>query len=98
MTICRYYLMTASDAKVEELRESLFKLAGQVQAVSGCEGVEVFQELKVRTRFHFIERWTSVEAHRAAGELLGKQAFEPIMAAVAEPPSGAYLEPVSTPS
>ncbi len=95
MTICRDYLMTANEAQVDQLKGALKILASQVKAVGGCEGVEFYQETKVPTRFHFLERWTSVDAHRAAGQLLGKEAFAPIMAAVAEPPASAYLEPVA---
>jgi len=95
MTVCRYYLMTAKDAQIEELRDALITLASQVQSVSGCEGVELFQEPKIPARFHFIERWTSVDAYRSAGQLLGKQAFAPIMNAVSEQPVICYLDPVA---
>jgi quinol monooxygenase YgiN len=95
MTICRYYLLTAKDASIDELQSALVALAGRVKTISGCEGVELYRDSKTRVRFHFIERWTSMDAHRAAGQLLGKDAFAPTMATVVEPPVSAYWEPVA---
>lgn len=45
--------------------------------------------------FVFIEHWTSVDAHKAAGNVLGKEAFIPVMAILTRPPEGRYLEAVA---
>ena len=42
--------------------------------------------------FVFIEKWTSIEAHKAAGSALPKDTLGPVMAALANPPEGAYLD------
>lgn len=94
MSFSRYYLMTAKDGQVEDFRAALVGLAAKVKRLDGCEGVEVFQEADAQTRFHFIERWASIEAHKAGAPLLGKDAFAPIMAAIAGPPTSANLNPV----
>ena len=87
--------MVAKEDQVDDLRAALANLAGKVKLVPGCEGVEVYQESRTPARFHFIERWSSIDAHRAAGQHVGKEASAAVSAAVAEPPQGAYLDLVS---
>jgi heme oxygenase (mycobilin-producing) len=43
-------------------------------------------------RFTFLERWNTVEAQRAGGKTEGKDAFTPVMAALAVPPEAATLD------
>ena len=95
MTVSRYYLMIAREGEIDALCKALIGLAEQVRALPGCDGVEIGQEDKVTTRFHFVERWTSVDAHREGGKLLPKDGTAPLRAVIAEPPYGAYLNPVS---
>jgi quinol monooxygenase YgiN len=95
MTVCRYYLMTAKDDQIEALRTALIEVGAKVRELEGSEGVELYQDTKAPTRFHFLEHWASVDAHRAAGQILGKEAFAAVLAAVAEPPPGSYLNPIS---
>lgn len=94
MTICRYYLMTAAEGQSEALRGALVALAAKVRPIAGCEGVELYQDEKRPERLHFLEHWTSIDAHRAGGAALGKEALAPVMELLAGPPEGAYIAPV----
>ena len=94
MTVSRYYLMIAKAGQADALRDALIGLAEKVKALPGCQGAEISQEAEAPTRFHFVERWASVDAHKEGGKMLGKDATAEIRAAIAEPPYGAYLNPV----
>ncbi len=93
MSIVRHYLMVAKPGEEDTLSDALGALAAKVRPIDGCEGVELYKDADKGERFTFIERWASIEAHKAGGKLLGKEAFAPIMAALACPPEAAYLEP-----
>lgn len=92
MTIARHYVMIAKPDQGSALFETLTKLAEHVKVVEGCEGVELFRDVENARRFIFVERWTSIEAHKTGGKQLPKTAFAPVMAALDQPPEGAYLE------
>jgi len=93
MAIVRHYVMIARPGEAAALSVALHALAAKVRPIAGCDGVELYQDAEKAERFTFIERWASVDAHQAGGKALGKQAFAPIMAALAGPPEAAYLEP-----
>jgi heme oxygenase (mycobilin-producing) len=92
MTIARHYVMTAAEGKETALREALAVLADVVRALPGSEGVELMRDTAQSGRFIFIEKWTSVEAHKEGGKQVPKDAFSPVMGALAAPPEGAYLD------
>ena len=96
MPILRHYVMIAQEGQERALTDALVALAAAVRPLDGSEGVDIFQDPDAPTHFVFIEHWTSVEAHKAAGAALGKEALAPVMAALAARPEGRYLEPVST--
>jgi quinol monooxygenase YgiN len=93
MAIVRHYIMQAAEGCAAALGSALAELAGKVSTLEGCGGVESWQDIEARNRFVFIERWASVAAHRAAGKMLGRDAFLPVMACLERPPDGSYLEP-----
>ena len=92
MTVARHYVMTAAVGQEEALGDALRVLAAAVRPIEGCEGCELLQDVDQPARFIFIEKWASVEAHKAGGALLPKETFKPVMAALAGPPEGAYLD------
>ena len=92
MTILRHYLMTAIENHGDDLHTALAALAAKVSPLPGSEGVELLRDMKDTDTFVFIERWVSVEAHKAAGNALGKDAFAPVMALLVRPPEGRYLD------
>lgn len=91
MAIVRAYVMIAASDKIEALDQALRALAAKVAGCEGTGGTELYQDLGDPARFTFLERWASVEAQKAAGQALGKDAFAPIMAALASPPEAATL-------
>jgi quinol monooxygenase YgiN len=92
MTVARHYVMHAKDADGAALDSALRAIADAVRPRPGCEGVEMLRDLANERRFIFIERWTDVDAHKAAGALLDKSVIKAMMAALDGPPEGAYLD------
>jgi quinol monooxygenase YgiN len=97
MTVLRHYLMRAAEGRGDALGRELETLAGKVRPLAGCEKVEMFADAGDADAFIFIEYWSSVDAHKAAGAALGKEAFAGVMAVLAGPPEGRYLNPVALP-
>ena len=91
MTVARHYVMIAPEGKEAALEAALGDLAGTLMQVPGYKGAELMQDAKQPTRFVFIERWASIEAHRASGEHLPKGALDALQANLAGKPEGAYL-------
>ncbi|ATE67042.1 putative quinol monooxygenase [Rhizorhabdus dicambivorans] len=94
MTVLRHYRMQAAAGRGDELKAVLTDLAGLVAPLAGCEKVELFADPADPATFIFVEHWASVDDHKAAGAALGKEAFAPVMAVLAGPPEGRYLDPV----
>lgn len=94
MAFVRSYVMTAKDTEIAGLRTALQELGAKVTAQDGCTGTELYQDADKPERFVFIERWSSVDAQKAGGKRLGKEAFAAIMQALAGPPEAASLDPV----
>ncbi len=95
MAVVRHYLMQAAEGQGAGLSAALLALAQEVRALPGCSGVECLIDVADADRFVFIERWDSVEAHKAAGAHLPKSAMAPVMAALADRPVGSYLAPLA---
>jgi quinol monooxygenase YgiN len=96
MTIARHYVMNAAEGRDAQLETALGVLADAVRNVPGSEGVELLRDLGNERRFIFIEKWTSVEAHKDARNHLDKDVFTPVAATLDGPPEGAYLEYLKT--
>lgn len=94
MTVLRHYRMQAAEGRSDDLRAALTVLAAQVSPLDGCERIEMFADPADPATFFFVEHWRSIDDHKAAGQALGKGALAPVMAALASPPEGRYLEPV----
>ncbi|RJF90887.1 putative quinol monooxygenase [Sphingomonas cavernae] len=96
MTVARHYVMHAAEGKDAVLETALRQLADAVRGIPGSEGVELLRDVGNERRFVFIERWETVDAHKAAGEHLPKDALAPVMGALDGPPEGAYLDYLKT--
>jgi quinol monooxygenase YgiN len=92
MSVARHYEMRSLEGEEDALEAALIALAVKVEPISGCEGVTLMHDLRNRGQFVFIERWTSIDAHKAGGKMLGREALDDVMAAIAEPPKGRYLD------
>ncbi|NJO32880.1 MAG: antibiotic biosynthesis monooxygenase [Rhodospirillales bacterium] len=91
MAFVRHYLMLARPDSADALKAALDVLRTKILPLPGCQGVELYQDMAAQERFHFLERWTSQDAHKAGGAALGKDAFSSVMAALAAPPESASL-------
>lgn len=89
MTIARQYGMIAVAGTADQMREVLIALAQAVRGLAGCLGVELLQSESDETRFQFIEKWESVEAHKAAP--FPKEAMAALKPLLAGPPVSDYL-------
>lgn len=94
MSFARHYAMIAASDQIPALERALSDLAAAVRVIPGCEGVEVLRDLADQTRFVFVERWTSMDAHKSSASLLPKSAFAPVMAALGEKPTTINFEPL----
>ena len=92
MTIARFYRMQAKPDGGDALNAVLAALADAVRALPGSEGVELMRDTADGERFVFIEKWTSIEAHKAAAAGLPKPTLTAVMEALAGAPYGSYLE------
>jgi quinol monooxygenase YgiN len=92
MTVARLYRMTAADGKEQALLEALTDLERVVRPLAGCVGVELLRDARKPGSFLFIEKWASIEAHKGASSTLPKETLGPVMATLAGPPEGAYLD------
>lgn len=92
MTIARVYRMTAAAGKEQALADALVAFIPVVSAVPGCSGAEALRDCDAASRFLFIEKWTSIDAHKAAGSHLPKDALAGVMGALGAPPEGSYEE------
>jgi quinol monooxygenase YgiN len=92
MTVARVYRMIAAKGKEQILLDALIALGRVVRPLDGCLGVELLRDLEQSCKFLFVEKWRSVEAHKAAGALLPRASFGPVMQALDGPPESSYQE------
>ena len=92
MTVARVYRMIAAEGKGDALASALHGFAPVVSTMPGCLGAELLRDTAAPLRFLFIEKWESIEAHKAAGPLLPKGSLDGVMAAISGPPEGSYEE------
>ncbi|HLY54384.1 MAG TPA: antibiotic biosynthesis monooxygenase family protein [Stellaceae bacterium] len=92
MTVARLYRMMAAEGKEQAMVEALTALADVVRPVAGCLGVTLLRDAKTPGSCLFIEKWESVELHKAGAAGLPKGTFSPVMATLAGPPEAGYLD------
>ena len=91
MTIARHYRMDAAEGKAAALLAALQALAAALQRADGFEGADLLRDIDRPDRFVFIEKWASVDAHKAAGPHIPEHVVAPLMEALAGEPDGSYL-------
>ena len=92
MTIARMYRMTAAAGREEALGAAIVGLADLVRPQPGCEGIELLRDSDAPGSFVFIEKWQSIETHKACLGNLPRDVLAPVMAELAGSPEGRYLE------
>jgi quinol monooxygenase YgiN len=96
MTVARHYTLSAKPELADSMQGELDRLGDIVRALPGCLGFEMLRDIEDPTRFVFIEKWQSVEAHKAGGKQIPREAFAKLMDALAAPLAGSYLEYLKT--
>jgi quinol monooxygenase YgiN len=86
--------MVARPDRADDLLKALQVLATRLSSLDGSEGIEVLADTDDPQVYIFIERWRSTESQKAAGALLGKEAFAAIGATLSRPPDSANLRVV----
>jgi quinol monooxygenase YgiN len=86
--------MTAAADKGTALADALTKIAAIAEKLPGCEGVQILRDIESPQNFVLIEKWISVEAHKAGLSSFPKEALAPLSTALAAPPEGAYFDHV----
>ncbi len=92
MTIARTYRMQAHEGRTVELIAACAAITAALADIDGFRGADLLRDVEQPCRFVFIERWASVEAHKAGGTALPKALLSPLMAALTERPEARYLE------
>ena len=92
MTIARIYTMHAKEGLSSELEAGLRKMIAVVTTFDGSKGAELLRDAGNERRFLFIEKWDSVEAHKAGQEAFRKLDMGSVMDALDGPPDGAYFD------
>jgi quinol monooxygenase YgiN len=87
MMFAKVYALTAQTDRQDQLKDALMGLAGVVEAVDGCREVLILQDQENACAFTFMERWESVEHHKASAGQIPKSCFGAVMEALAQPPS-----------
>src|SRR3546814_20819100 len=92
MTVARIYLMHAKDGLSAELEQELREVAELLSAnIENSRGVEILRDVDDERRFMFIERWDSVEAHKAGAEAFLKLGIIKSLSALDRSPEGSYF-------
>jgi quinol monooxygenase YgiN len=91
MTVARHYRMNAAEGNGDELVAALQGLAEALKPIAGYQGSDLMRDASEPDRFVFIEKWASVEAHKAGGPHLPKEVLGRLMGLLSGPPEGAYL-------
>lgn len=95
MTVVRYYQMEANNGQAERLSSALTALGGMLKPIPGFLGFELLRDRDQPNRYLFMEKWASVDMHKAGAALLPKDAFAPVMGMLTGKPESAWLECVS---
>jgi quinol monooxygenase YgiN len=96
MGIARHYTLNAAEGKADRLLGVIADLVAALGGIEGYQGAELLRDVGQPGRFVFIEKWASVEAHKAGGAQLPKAVVSALMETLAGPPEGAYLEYLKT--
>lgn len=80
----------AVEGKSEELYEFLMSLGEYITHSKGCVSYDVLRKHESVGSFAVIERWLSVDDHRASVEQFPKEKMQAAMALFSGAPKGSY--------
>jgi quinol monooxygenase YgiN len=99
MTIARFYVMEAGDGRDAALEAALTTLADKIRVLPGSAGIDLLHDGNNASRFIFIEKWVSSQAHQNAKGSVDKETLGAVSAACGKPPEsfdGAYFDYLKT--
>lgn len=92
MAVARVYRMKAAQGQGDGLGAALQRLIDALQGLPGMQGVEMLRDIDKPEEYLFIEKWDSAEAHKESGALVPKEAFAPVLDALAEKAGSGYFD------
>ena len=90
MAVTRINHFHAKDGVEASLFEKLQAVVGMIAGLDGCKACRILQKLDSPAHIVIIEEWQDEAAHKAGLAQVPPEAFGPVMALLAEPPSGAF--------
>lgn len=95
MTVVRYYRLEAIEGEAERLCFALTALGNMLKPIPGFFGFDLLRDRDQPNCYVFMEKWGSVDLHKAGAGLLPKDAFAQAMEVLAGKPETAWLESLS---
>lgn len=92
MTITRLNYSTAATGKADELHAFLISLVPYISGSPGCRSCIVLRKSDAPDQFCVIEKWDSIEAHKASIAAFPKDKIAAAMPLFGAPPTGDYYE------
>jgi heme oxygenase (mycobilin-producing) len=92
MAVTRIYRFDAAEGEAARLADTLRALAANTRGLEGCQGVELYADSDDAKRVVMIERWDSVDAHKAGAATRVDHVVTDIVALLAGNPDGAYYD------
>lgn len=90
MNITRVNEFQAAEGKSDELFEFLKSLIPYISSSEGCTSCEVLRNSEHPDIFIVIEKWASIESHKASVENFPKEQMQDAMSLFGAPPKGSY--------
>ncbi|CAM3452118.1 putative quinol monooxygenase [Shewanella violacea] len=82
----------AAEGKSEDLYDFLQSLSSYITQSKGCISYDVFRKYDSPESFAVIERWLSVEAHKASVDNFPKDQMKAAMPLFGRAPKGSYYQ------
>ena len=92
MSITRVNEFSAAEGKSEELYDFLKSLVPYISSSEGCYTCEVLKSIDADNEFVVIEKWESIESHKASIEKFPKENMKAAMSLFSAPPQGRYFK------
>ena len=90
MSVLRLNHFVAKDGEESELKAKLEAVLPMIKNAEGCIDCRLLAQADKQGHIVILEEWVDEAAHKAALSAVPPETFGPVMALLAEPPSGAY--------
>ncbi|MEC5386393.1 antibiotic biosynthesis monooxygenase family protein [Uliginosibacterium sp. H3] len=94
MSVTRISNFEARAGMAEKLHAFLKTIVPLVEKMAGCQSCELLRNQQNPSAFVVVEKWNSVEEHRASLKNIPPELLSEAMLLLAGPPTGAYYEPL----